>query len=601
MNSFAETGLCDGVLNAVAELGFTQPTPIQIKTIPVLLSGKKDLIALAQTGTGKTAAYGLPIIDQTDSDSTDTQAIILSPTRELCIQITNDMKSYAKYMDNINITPVYGGASIDTQIRSLKKGSQIVVGTPGRVLDLIDRKKLELANIRTLVLDEADEMLSRGFKEDLDSILAGTPNDKQVLLFSATMSPEIKSITKKYMKKPDEIIIGKQNAGCENVEHKYYLVHAKDKYEALKRIADMNPDIYGIVFCRTKIETKEIADKLIQDGYNADALHGDLSQVQRDLVMNRFRVKHLQLLIATDVAARGLDVTELSHIINYDLPDEIGLYVHRSGRTGRAGNSGISISIINMKEKFKIRILEEKIGKKFERAMVPEGKDVLVKRMYDYVDKVEKAEIDEKMIAQFMPAIYEKLSGMDSEQIIKHFISVELNKFLEYYKNASNLNASLASERENGRGRNGKNSRDNYDSFDRNDRFNRNDRYDKNDRSDRNDRYDKSDRSAKSGRGDRGRQSRTSFSLFGINLGSKNKVTPQRIIGMINDRLNSNTVEIGKIEIFDKHSLVEIDSRFEQDVNIAFLKASKKDKGVILELMDYSLDQRKESGRRKRS
>lgn len=569
MKSFAETGLCDGVLQAVADLGFTKPTPIQNKTIPLLLSGNKDLIALAQTGTGKTAAYGLPIIHRTDADSTETQAIILSPTRELCIQITNDMKSFAKYHDDINITPVYGGAAIDTQIRSLKKGSQIVVGTPGRVLDLIERNKLDLSSIRTLVLDEADEMLSMGFKEDLNSILADTPDEKQTLLFSATMSPEIKQITKKYMKAPEEVVIGKQNSGCENVEHLYYLVHAKDKYETLKRIADINNDIYGIVFCRTKIEAKEIADKLIKDGYNADALHGDLSQAQRDLTMNRFRVKHLKLLVATDVAARGLDVNELSHIINYDLPDEIGLYVHRSGRTGRAGKSGISISIIHLKEKYKIKILEEKIGKKFEKADVPDGKDVCVNRILNYIDKIENVEIDEKNIAPFLPAIMEKIGDMDAEDIIKRLVSVELTKFLDYYKDAESLNYVSDSIEYDKRGRiikNGKSGKM---------------------------QKEPSERGGK-------RRNGATFSKFNLNIGSKRNVTPARIIGMINERLNSNSIEIGKIDILEKYSVVEIDSRYAEEVVYAFSKSKKRDNGITFQLMNGKPDYKEEFQRRKR-
>lgn len=337
MQLFENYGLSKEILKAIKELGYINPTPIQAKTIPHLLNSDRDLVGLAQTGTGKTAAFGLPILNQIDYQNKITQSIILSPTRELCVQIAKDMQNYAKYLPEIRITAVYGGASIENQIKDLRKGSQVVVGTPGRVLDLINRKVLKINQISFLVLDEADEMLNMGFKEDIDAILETTPIEKQTLLFSATMPPEIMKIASLYMHDPLEISVGTKNSGAENVEHFYYQVNAKNRYLALKRIADINPDIYGIVFCRTRAETQEVADKLIQDGYNADALHGDLSQAQRDHVMHRFRSGNLQLLVATDVAARGLDVNDLSHIINYNLPDEREIYIHRTGRTGRAG------------------------------------------------------------------------------------------------------------------------------------------------------------------------------------------------------------------------------------------------------------------------
>jgi len=566
MHNFLEAGLSPKILQAVAELGFENPTPIQKAVIPKLLSSDKDLIAQAQTGTGKTAAFGLPIIAKTDPKLYKTQALILCPTRELCMQITGDMNDFSKYTEDLKITAVFGGASMDKQIRLLKEGSQIVVGTPGRVLDLINRKKLIINNIKFLVLDEADEMLSMGFKDDLNAILADTPEEKQVLLFSATMSDEIKSIAKTYMKSPDEISVGNKNKGAENVEHYYYVVHAKDRYEALKRISDINPDIYGIIFCRTREETRLIAEKLMHDGYNADALHGDLSQAQRDNVMNRFRVKHLQLLVATDVAARGLDVTDLTHIINYDMPDEIGLYIHRSGRTGRAGKSGKSISIIHSRELSKIHILERQVGKKFERKMVPSGIEVCEKQLFKLIDKVENIEVNESQIEQFLPAVYKKLSWLDREELIKHFVSVEFNRFLAYYESAADLNTVPAGKIET-----------------------------------------KSD----TGKNKRGRG--TTFARFAISVGAKHKITPPRIIGIINERLQSREVNIGKIIIMDKFSIFDIDKDYQDEVIESFKGATFEKRALEIEQIDSRQNferssrsdrsngtERRDSGERKR-
>ncbi|MFH1051212.1 MAG: DEAD/DEAH box helicase [bacterium] len=541
MKTFEETGLNNEVIQAVTEMGFEIPTPIQEQTIPQLLNSGKDLIALAQTGTGKTAAFGLPIIQMTDTTSKNTQTLVLCPTRELCMQITKDIKTYSKYTKNLFVVPVYGGTSIDTQINALKNGKQIVVGTPGRVVDLINRKKLILSDIRWLVLDEADEMLSMGFKDDLNTILAETPEERQTLLFSATMSSEIKSITKKYMKKADEITIGHKNAGAENVTHQYISVQSRDKYEALKRIADINPDIYGIVFCRTRNETKVIAEKLIQDGYNADALHGDLSQVQRDQVMNRFRVKHLQILVATDVAARGLDVNDLTHIINYDMPDELGIYIHRSGRTGRAGKNGISISLINTREKGNIRSLENMIGKKFEQKNIPSGKDICQKQLFNMIDKVENVAVEEEQIAQFLPGIYNKLSWMTREELIQHFVSVEFNQLLSYYNSKPDINVASLDD--------------------------------------------------KGGKRSNGRKS---FSRFYFNIGSKNDINATRIIGIINEKLRSRDVQIGKIEILKKFSFVEIESSYEIDMINAFDNAKFEREPLTVELVkDRQMDSKR--------
>jgi ATP-dependent RNA helicase DeaD len=449
--TFQELAIDPRIQTAIAEMGFEAPMPIQQEVIPFLLNETRDLVALAHTGTGKTAAFGIPIIQQIDPLSPKTQALILAPTRELCLQITDDLSHFAKYIHGVNIVAIYGGASILTQIRQIASGAQIVVATPGRMLDMLNRRKVDVSAIDWLVLDEADEMLNMGFKEDLNAILSGTPDRKRVLLFSATMAREIEAIAQGYMKKPVSITVGLKNTGAENVYHQYYVVHAKDRYLALKRIADYYPDIYAIIFCRTKIETQEIADALIKDGYNADSLHGDLSQPQRDNVMNRFRSRNIQMLVATDVAARGIDVVDLTHIINYNLPDDIEHYTHRSGRTGRAGKSGISIVIIHLKEIFKIRLIEKQIGKKFTSVKIPTGTEVCEKQLYHLVDKVKSTEIQHQEIGAFLPAVYEKLKDLGREEIIQRFVSAEFNRFLSYYRNAPDINVDLK-KRESGTG-----------------------------------------------------------------------------------------------------------------------------------------------------
>jgi ATP-dependent RNA helicase DeaD len=450
MNKFEALGLSDVIVKAVTELGFETPTPIQEKVIPALLNGNTDLVALAQTGTGKTAAFGLPLTSLIDFSSRDTQAVIICPTRELCMQITRDLQSYTKYIKDANIVAIYGGASIDTQTREIKRGAQIVVATPGRLNDMIDRRRVNLTNVRFAVLDEADEMLNMGFKEDLDTILSQTPEEKNTWLFSATMPDEVLRISKNYMENPVEITAGTKNSGNDNIEHIYYVVHARDKYAALKRIADSNPDIFAIVFCRTRIETQEIADSLIKDGYNADALHGDLSQAQRDHVMKRYRNRSLQMLVATDVAARGIDVNDVTHVINYNLPDEIENYTHRSGRTARAGKQGISIAIINMKEVGKIRIIERIIKKKFIQGTLPSGYEACEKQLFSLVKKIHNVEVKESAIEGYMPKIYDELKDLSKEDIIKRFVSTEFNRFLDYYKNAPDLNAKMGKDRERG-------------------------------------------------------------------------------------------------------------------------------------------------------
>ena len=519
--TFEETGLKPEILKAIAEIGFENPTPIQEATISHLISSTQDLVALAQTGTGKTAAFGLPVINNISMQIKEVQSLILCPTRELCLQITRDMDKYSKYIPGFKTIPVYGGADITKQIRELKAGGQVVVGTPGRVHDLIRRKLLNISAIRWMILDEADEMLTMGFKEELDAILATTPAEKQTLLFSATMPLGISEIKSKYLNNASEISVGKRNAGAENVEHHYYVVQARDKYATLKRIADNYPDCYAIVFCRTRMETREVAEQFMADGYTADALHGDLSQAQRDQVMARFRGKQLQMLIATDVAARGLDVTELSHVINYSMPDDPEVYIHRSGRTGRAGKSGISVSIVHLKETGRLKQIEKLARKKFERKMVPGGDEICEKQLFHLVDRVLNVEINDGHIDKYVPQILEKFEDMSKGDIVKHFVSLEFNQLLDYYKNARDLNVKVDGPR---------------DSFSRN------------------------DRDAERG-GDRLR-----FTKLFINAGKKQNLNASGLIGLINEYSNRRSIEIGKIDIQRKFSFFEVDSNYERDL-----------------------------------
>lgn len=434
MNKFEALGLGNAVVKAVTDLGFETPTPIQEQAIPVLLTGFTDLVAVAQTGTGKTAAFGLPLISLVDFSKTQTQALILCPTRELCMQITKDLKNYATKFPLSNIVPVYGGASIENQIKLLRKGAQIVVATPGRITDLINRRRVDLTQVNFVVLDEADEMLDMGFKDDLDLILSQTPEDKNTWLFSATMPDEVRRISKTYMENPVEITIGKKNQGNENIEHVYYVVKDSDKYLALKRITDFNPDIFAIVFCRTKIETQQIADSLIKDGYNADSLHGDLSQAQRDMVMKRYRSRNLQILVATDVAARGIDVNDVTHVINYNLPDDLESYTHRSGRTARAGKKGIAIALVNQREAGKIKQLERLLKMPFQKQSIPTGSEVCSKQMQAYASRILNTSAGEQVDA-FIPVIMEQIEHLSKEELVKKLLSIELDRFINYYKN----------------------------------------------------------------------------------------------------------------------------------------------------------------------
>lgn len=439
LKTFEELGVSEEIRLAIEELGFVHPMPVQEEVIPYLLGNKNDVIALAQTGTGKTAAYGLPLLQKIDVDSKHTQAIILSPTRELCLQIADDLKDFAKYIKNLHVEPVYGGASIVTQIHALKHGAQIIVATPGRLIDLMNRGVAKLDHVNNVVLDEADEMLNMGFSESINTILAGVPDDRNTLLFSATMSNEIEKIAKTYLRDYKEIVVGSRNEGAENVNHIYYMVNAHDKYLALKRIVDYYPRIFAIIFCRTKIETQEIADKLIKDGYNAEALHGDLSQQQRDLTMQKFRQHVTQLLVATDVAARGLDVDELTHVINYGMPDDTENYTHRSGRTGRAGKKGTSICIIHTRERSKVRAVEKIIGKEFVDGTLPTAQEICAKQLYKAMHDIEKIDVDEEQIAPFMVEINRHFEYVDKDDIIKKIVSLMFGRFLDYYANAPEI------------------------------------------------------------------------------------------------------------------------------------------------------------------
>ncbi len=550
MTTFREVGLEEDILNAILDLGFESPTPIQEKAIPQIIENEADVLALASTGTGKTAAFGLPLAQKIDVHNNTIQAIILSPTRELCRQIAQDIENYTKYRKGFKSVSVYGGANIVNQIRDLKRGTHVVIGTPGRVVDLIKRGNLKLENINTLVLDEADEMLNMGFKDDLDFILGNTPAQRQTLLFSATMPKEVRFIAKNYMNNPVEIATARANQSAENIDHFYYLVNASTRFEALRRIADVNPDIYGIVFCRTRRETQQVADKLIKGGYNADALHGDLSQAQRDHVMGRFRSSLLQILVATDVAARGLDVNNITHVINYNLPDELESYIHRSGRTARAGKKGESIALVSNRESSKIRQLERKIGKDFTKKDIPSGKEICGKQLLKLVEDLKKVEVDKSEFDQYLPAITAELEGFSREELIERFFSTEFNRFLDYYKDSGDLNIS-ANDRGDSRRR----------KDDRGERGNRRER----DR-DRGRSSDRSDRPARSDRSRSKRGGSMNFERFFINMGQKDSLNAQRLMGFINEQPSLEGVGIGRIEVLKTFSFVEVDNGYTDEV-----------------------------------
>lgn len=547
MRTFEELGVAANIRKAIEEMGYENPMPVQEEVIPYLLGEQTDVIALAQTGTGKTAAFGLPVLQQINVKENVPQALILCPTRELCLQIAGDLADYSKYIDHLRVLPVYGGSSIESQIKSLKRGVQIIVATPGRLIDLINRKTVDLANIKHVILDEADEMLNMGFTESIDEILSKVPQERQMLLFSATMPKEIAKITKKYMQSPKEITIGRKNEGSSNVKHIYYMVHARDKYLALKRIADFYPSIYGIIFCRTRRETQEIADKLIQDGYNADALHGDLSQAQRDYVMQKFRIKNIQLLVATDVAARGLDVDSLTHVINYGLPDDIESYTHRSGRTGRAGKTGTSIAIVHVKEKGKMREIEKIINKKFEQGVIPTGEMIREKQLFNLVDRIEKVKVNEDEISELLPSVYRKLDWLEKEDIIKRVVALEFNRLLDYYRDAQEIES--PSER---------GSREDSAYPRRKDR-------ERNDRS--------------SG----GRTAEKGYSRLFINIGRTDHVNPATLMGLVNDFV-PDKVAIGRIDIMQNFSFFEVPERDAQKVIKSMSRQEQNGRRISVEV-----------------
>jgi len=561
MNPFIQLGIRHDIVNAISELGFENPTPIQEQSIPVLLTGSNDFVGLAQTGTGKTAAFGLPLLELLDFEENYPQALILCPTRELCLQITNDIKNYAKKMGNVNVVAVYGGASIVDQLRQIKRGVQIVVATPGRMLDIINRKAIDFSKVKFVVLDEADEMLNMGFQEDIDSILSTTPDTKKTWLFSATMPSEVRRIAKKYMNEPFELTMGEKNTGNVNIEHEYYIVRARDKYAAFKRIVDFNPDIFGIVFCRTKIETQDIAEALIKDGYNADSLHGDLSQQQRDKVMKRYRDRNLQLLIATDVAARGIDVNDVTHVINYSLPDEIENYTHRSGRTARAGKTGVSISIINAKELGKIRQIERGLGKRFVKVEIPTGFDVCEKQLFSIVHKVHSVEVNEQQIEQYLPRIMEEFKEMSKEEFIKRFASIEFNSFLDYYKNAPDLNAAVEEGRRPERG---------------------------------------DDRSAPRQNGGVSGGGKSEYTRLFINLGSVDEFNRGDLLGYIcnNTKISGRTV--GKIDVKGVYSFFEVQHDDVEKVTNGFKDIEFKGRPVRIEISGEGTSEKREGGYQRR-
>ena len=566
MKTFEELGVSEEIRRAIEEMGYAYPMPVQEEVIPYLLENGHDVVALAQTGTGKTAAFGLPLIQKTDVEDNRPQSLILCPTRELCLQIAGDLNDYSKYVDGLKVLPVYGGSSIESQIRSLKKGVHIIVATPGRLLDLMKRRTVSLATVSNVVMDEADEMLNMGFSEDINAILSEVPQERNTLLFSATMSDEIARISKNYLHDAREITIGRRNEGTANVRHVVYMVHAKDKYETLKRIVDYNPKIYGIIFCRTKRETQEIADKLMQEGYNADSLHGDLSQAQRDLVMQKFRIRNLQLLVATDVAARGLDVDDLTHIINYGLPDDTESYTHRSGRTGRAGKTGTSVAIVNLKERGKIRAIEKAIGKQFEKGEVPTAWQICKKQLFKVIDDLEKVKVNEEEINEFMPEIYRKLDWLGKEDLIKRVVSHEFNRFFEYYRDKDEIETVSDSKKE--------------------------------------------QRVREENKGPR--KAEAGYVRMHINLGKIDRFNLRGLMAMLNDNTRRR-VDVGRVDLMKKFSFFEVEEKEAGNVLKAFRGLTWNGRRVVVEVAqetpggaadyadDFAANPRKRSGRSGRS
>ena len=540
MKTFEELGVSEEIRRAIGELGFEQPMPVQQEVIPYLLGNRNDVIALAQTGTGKTAAFGIPVLQRVDARVRQTQALVLSPTRELCLQIADDLKDFAKYIDGVNVVAVYGGTSIENQMRALKHGAQIIVATPGRLIDLMNRGAAKLEAVKNVVLDEADEMLNMGFTDSINEIFEGLPEDRNTLLFSATMSREIERIARNYLHDPKEIVVGSRNEGAEHVNHIYYMVNAKDKYLALKRIVDYYPKIFAIIFCRTKRETQEVADKLIQDGYNAESLHGDLSQQQRDLTMQKFRQHLTQLLVATDVAARGLDVDELTHVINFGLPDDIESYTHRSGRTGRAGRKGTSIAIIHTRERSKMRAIEKTIGKNFVEGEIPSAEEICKKQLYKVMDEIVKIDVNEEEIAPFMTDINRYFEFIDKDDLIKKIVSLEFGKFLAYYRDAPEIQKATAERGRRGEGR-----------------------------------PDSQRRDRQSGP----RKAEKGFRRLFINLGKADGFYPGEVMQFINRHVDGRQ-EVGHIDLLSKFSYIEVPERDAKKVMAAIDGTTYKGRAV---------------------
>ena len=564
MKTFEELGVSPEIRKAIEEMGYENPMPVQEEVIPYLLGEGNDVVALAQTGTGKTAAFGLPLIQKINVKNRVPQALILCPTRELCLQIAGDLNDYSKYIDGLKVLPVYGGSSIESQIRMLKSGVHIIVATPGRLIDLMERKVAKLDTIGNVVMDEADEMLNMGFTDSINSILEKVPEDRNTLMFSATMSPEISRISKQYLRNAKEITIGTKNEGSKNVNHIAYVVHAKDKYAALKRIADYYPQIYGIIFCRTRKETQEIADKLIQDGYNADSLHGELSQAQRDLVMQKFRQRHLQLLVATDVAARGLDVNDLTHVINYGLPDDTESYTHRSGRTGRAGKTGISIAIINLRERGKMREIERIINKKFIVGEMPTGKQICEQQLIKLIDDIEKVKVNEEEIESFLPGIYRKLEWLSKEDLIKRVVSMEFNRFLEYYSNAPEIETPTVTDRRGER--------------------------EPRERKDHGSSREKTERKAEK-----------RYTRLFLNLGKTDGFYANQIIELINRNMKKQRTTIGRIDLMQNFSFFEVAEKQANDVISALNKVNLNGRRVVVEVAGENSGKSDNGGRKNSS
>lgn len=564
--NFEELGVREDLLHGITEIGFESPMPVQEKVIPVLLGDEvRDVVALAQTGTGKTAAFGLPVIQRIDTSIRRPQALIIAPTRELCLQIAGDLADFSKYTPELSVLPVYGGSSIESQIRALRSGVQIIVATPGRLIDLINRGVVKLGDVHTVVLDEADEMLNMGFIDDINQILSHVPEDRRMLMFSATMPKEVAKIANKFMQSPMEIVVGTRNEGAENVRHIYYMVNARDKYLALKRVADNSPNIYAIIFCRTRRDTQEIADHLIADGYNAEALHGDLSQQQRDIVMKKFRDKVIPLLVATDVAARGLDVDNLTHVINYGLPDDTSVYTHRSGRTGRAGKTGVSIAIIHSREKGRLREIEKIIGKKFERKEVPTPEHIIEKQLYNLADRLERVEVNDQEIDKYFLGVSRKLSWLSSDDLLKRVLSLEFNRLLDYYKDAPKID--FIDEKPE---RKSKKRHEQGDSIPRNDK-------------------EKDRRTAERG-----------MSRIYVNVGKSDGFFAGNLIEILNKNVTGARVDVGRIDLLRGYSLFDVKKSDAKRVVSALRSIDFMGKRVYSEIADADKDYSQSSERRTR-